>query len=140
MSEEKKEISCTIPLDSGFTHVLFNLASQGYSHIYARYSGSGDSGAIDEMYLVERGGVIEENKDDLPQLEEDAVLADIENDLFELLQDKIYSIADNADDWYNNDGGGGVIFISTEDYKYKGDHYVNVTESIHTDVEGTLGD
>ena len=35
--EETTEVKCTIPLDSGFTHILFNLASQGYSHIYVEY-------------------------------------------------------------------------------------------------------
>jgi len=139
MSEEKKEINCTIPLDSGFTHILFNLASQGYSHIYARYYGSGDSGAIEEIYLVERGGVHEE-EGSLPELEGDAVLAYIEGELSKLLEDKIYKIADNAGDWYNNEGGGGTIFISTEDYKYKADHYINVTETVHEDLDGTFGD
>ena len=139
MSEEKKEISCTIPLDSGFTHILFNLASQGYSHIYARYYGSGDSGAIEEIYLVERGGVHEE-EGSLPELEGDAVLADIEDELSKVLMEKVYEILSHEDDWYNYEGGGGTLFISTEDYKYRGDHYINVTESVHNDVEGVLGD
>jgi len=139
MSEEKKEINCTIPLDSGFTHILFNLASQGYSHIFARYSGSGDDGGVDEMYLVERGGVHEE-EGSLPELEGDAVLADIEDELSKVLMEKVYEILSHEDDWYNNEGGGGTLFISTDDGKYRGDHYINVTESVHNDVEGVLGD
>ncbi len=139
MSEKKEEIACTIPLTSGFTHILFNLASQGYSHIYANYYGSGDSGAIEELYLVKRGSVHEE-EGSLPELEGDAVLADIEDELAELLSNKIYDIVNNEGDWYNNEGGGGKLFISTDDGKYRGDHYVHVTESIHNDVEGRLGD
>lgn len=139
MSEKKKEISCTIPLTSGFTHILFNLASQGYSHIYANYYGSGDSGAIEELYLVGRGGVVEIDRD-LPELKEDVPLADVEDELAELLREKIYDIINNEGDWYNNEGGGGKLFISTDDGKYKGDHYINVTESVHNDVSGTLGD
>jgi hypothetical protein len=139
MSEEKKQISCTIPLESGFTHILFNLASQGYSHIYVRYSGSGDDGGVDEMYLVERGHVIEAD-DNFPELRDDLGLADIEDELSKVLMVKVYEILSHEDNWYDNEGGGGTLFISTEDYKYKGDHYVNVTESVHNDVSGTLGD
>lgn len=39
MAKKKTIVNATIPLDSGFTHVLFNLAAQGYSHIKVDYSG-----------------------------------------------------------------------------------------------------
>jgi hypothetical protein len=137
--EKKELLACTIDLESGFTHVLFNLAAQGYSHIRAIYSGSGDSGAIHELLAIKRGGVIEEG-DDLPTLTKGAETIELEYDLAELISNKIYDILNNASDWYNNEGGGGTLFISTDDYKYKGDHYYNVIHEEHEELDGTIGD
>lgn len=139
--KEEKVLKCTIPLDSAFTHILFNIAAQGYSHIKATYSGSGDSGAIDELVAIKRGGVIEDEEGcDLPQVKQNAEEVKLEDELERLIEGKIYSIINNASDWYNNDGGGGTLFISTEDYKYKGDHYYNVMHEEHEELNGTMGD
>ena len=59
MKTKIKEIGLTIPYDSVFTDVLLNLGGQGYSHVIINYSGGGDSGAIDEINLIKKGGVTE---------------------------------------------------------------------------------
>lgn len=136
---ETKEISLTIPVTSGFTHVLFNLAAQGYDYIKITYSGSGDSGCIDDVHLIKKGliniedGVVDDESDynnDYPK-----------HDLKELIENKAYKyVLNDADDWYNNDGGGGTLYISTLDGSYHSDHYVNITETIDSVLTGKFGD
>lgn len=133
-------VTCTIPLDSGFTHILFNIAAQGYSHIVIEYSGSGDSGGIDEIYAVKRGGV-KENEGDIPELKSNFVRVDLDGDLEQVIQDVAYKqVLNDATDWYNNEGGGGRLFISTDDSKYEADHYYNVVSEEHEQLSGRLGD
>jgi hypothetical protein len=134
-----KMVECTIPVDSAFTDVLFNLAAQGYTYIRARYSGSGDDGCIDEIHAVLRGGVVED--DDLCELTDKAELFTLETDLEDRISDVIYDkILDSASNWYNDEGGGGVLYLSTEDGSYKGDHYINIVHTEHEILSGKLGD
>jgi len=140
--EKEKEIiiSSTVPLDSGFTHVLFNLASQGYSHIRAEYSGGGDDGAIDNIVLIERGGILEV-RDGFVEESSDLTTNEIESNLKEVIEHKIYDyILKDASDWVNNDGGGGTVYISTEDYKYHCNHYYNIMTQVDETLTGVLGD
>lgn len=120
-----KEIGLTIPYDSGFTHVLFNLLAQGVIKIEVAYSGAGDSGAIDEVALVLRDGPT-----CLPTSE-----------LSNLIENYVYkNLLDDLDDWYNNDGGGGHLIIETADASYVCDHYVNVVNQLNTEHTGKFGD
>jgi len=133
------EISLTIPEDSGFTHVLFNLAAQGFEYIKIQYSGGGDSGCIDDVYLLFHGtatiedGEVSENND-----RDYATPDDV---LKELIEEKaLKQVLDKADDWWNNEGGGGTLYISTLDGTYHGDHYINVSDTIDSTLTGKFGD
>jgi hypothetical protein len=133
------EISLTIPIDSGFTHVLFNLAAQGFEYIKIQYSGGGDSGCIDDVYLVHQGTI--EIEDGIVSENNDRDYADPDEELKDLIEEKaIKHVLDNADDWWNNEGGGGTLYISTADGSYHGHHYVNVTETIDSVLTGKFGD
>lgn len=138
----KEKLSCTIDLKSGFTHILFNLAAQGYSHIRVQYSGGGDSGAIDSIIAYPTGSVmVDEDTQKVIDYDEDRSVADLDEELFKVIENSIYvQILNSADDWYNNDGGGGTLWVDLRDASYLGDHYVNVTETIDTVLEGKLGD
>lgn len=134
-----KTISATVPLESGFTHVLFNLAAQGYDYIRICYSGSGDSGCIDEIYLAPKGTITIENNELKEHDEIDYALPD--DNLQTLIENKAYEhVLNDADDWYNNDGGGGTLYISTLDGSYYANHYVNITETIDSVLTGKFGD
>ena len=136
----ENKISCTIPLDSGFTHILFNLASQGYSHIYVEYYGSGDDGAIEQMSALKREDV-EEEEDVFPEIKDKAEYHSVEEELAKVIENKVYEhILASASDWYNNEGGGGKLFISTEDCKFIGDHYYNIIHEEHEELRGKFGD
>jgi hypothetical protein len=137
--EENKEISLTIPVTSGFTHVLFNLAAQGFEYIKIEYSGGGDSGCIDDVYLVRQGcikiedGEVSENND--------RDYANPNEELKDLIKEKATDhVLDKADDWYNNEGGGGILYICTLDGTYHGDHYVNETTTHDSTLTGKFGD
>lgn len=136
----KKEISLTIPKDSGFTHVLFNIAAQGFDYIKIHYSGSGDSGGIDEVYLLPTGCVTIKDE----EVEDESSYDDCsypDSDLKDIITNKAYDeILNTADDWWNNDGGGGTLYISTLDGSYHGDHYVNIVETIDSVLTGKLED
>ena len=135
----RKVINTTIPLTSGFTHILFNLAAQGYSHIKIEYSGGGDEGAIDDILLIERGGV-EEKEDGIHELR-DCKMADVAQELKDLLEQKAYKhVLDSADDWYNNEGGGGTLYISCDDGKYIGELYVCEIKRHYETLEGQFAD
>jgi hypothetical protein len=133
------EIGLTIPYNSGFTHVLFNLAAQGFEYIKIQYSGGGDSGCIDDVYLLFHGtatiedGEVSENND--------RDYADPNQELKNLIEEKATNhVLDKADDWWNNEGGGGTLYISTMDGSYHGHHYVNYTETIDSTLTGKFGD
>ena len=133
------EIGLTIPYNSGFTHVLFNLAAQGFEYIKIHYSGGGDSGCIDDVYLLFQGtatikdGEVSENND--------RDYAHPNQELKDLIEEKATNqVLDKADDWWNNEGGGGTLYICTLDGSYHGDHYVNVTETIGSTLTGQFGD
>ena len=133
------EISLTIPEDSGFTHVLFNLAAQGFEFIKINYSGGGDSGCIDDVYLLFHGTATIEG-DNISE-NNDRDYAHPDTVLEELIEQKaLDQVLDKADDWWNNEGGGGTLYISTLDGSYYGDHYVNVTDTIDSKLTGKFGD
>lgn len=137
---EKRIIAATVPLSSGFTHILFNLAAQGFEWIKINYCGSGDSGSIDEIELVPTGALTIEDGE-VDWIKEDYEAVEIEDKLKDLIENVAYDkVLNSADDWYNNEGGGGTLYINTMDATYHGDHYVNVTETIDSVLSGKLGD
>lgn len=136
--EKEEKVGINIPYESGFTHILFNLAGQGYSCIRVEYSGGGDEGHIQDINVMLRKGTnpdvefYEQAGEDGPPLDEK--LADI-------IRDKAYKyILDNADDWCNNEGGGGTLYISTDDGEYYADHYVNQITTYDSILKGQLFD
>lgn len=138
--EEKKVIAATIPLSSGFTHILFNLSAQGFEWVLIRYCGGGDSGAVDEIELVPTGALTIEDGD-VDWVQEEYEKVEIESELKNLIENVAYKeVLNSADDWWNNEGGGGTLYINTMDATYHGDHYINVTETIDSVLTGKLGD
>lgn len=121
----KKTFGLTIPYESGFTHVLFNLLAQGVVKIEISYSGSGDSGAIDEIQLLLADGSAHNPDTKLAEIIDTHVCKNLLDDL---------------DDWYNDDGGGGKLVIETADAAYKCDHYVNIVSQEFSEHEGKFGD
>lgn len=135
-------ISLTVPEDSGFTHILFNLAAQGVAAIKIEYSGYGDSGGIDGILLHNQSNVIlPESDDDQIEIKDPYTYDDPDNALAIVIERKVFTdLLSKASDWYNNDGGGGSLIISTHDGTYHWNHYVNVTHQEYENYDGKFGD
>lgn len=133
-------IAATIPLSSGFTHLLFNLAAQGFEWVKISYSGGGDDGSVDDVKLVPTGALSIKNGE-VNWINEEYEDVEIEKELKDKLENTAYEkVLNSADDWWNNEGGGGTLYINTMDASYHGDHYVNVTETIDSTLTGKFGD
>jgi hypothetical protein len=124
------------------TGLLLQLADRGVTGIKLFYSGGGDSGAVDDIvYTTKKLSEDEEdafeeindlqnygeNVNNLNELDS-SISADIEN----FSQDKIL---DSIEDWWNNDGGHGVMLIIVPSGKYKihNEIYYTSTESYEHD-------
>lgn len=140
MSNEK--VSIKISKKSGFTHILFALAAQGFTHLVVKYSGSGDDGAIDSVNLYKAGYITEtENDGDIHM----SILAEsdieCEDTLEDCIKDHVCSaVLDHVGDWSNNDGGQGELIISTANGDYHCDHSYNHMEKTDTPSWGKIGD
>jgi hypothetical protein len=142
MTKKKKLpiLSATVDLKVGFTHLLFNLFAQGYSHICFEYSGGGDSGCIDSVTAY-RIGDVEVTEEKEIKVKDKAKTAELESELRDILDNAVTSkILEEADDWWNNEGGGGTLWLDCRDASYIGDHYINITTTEESKLEGKLGD
>ena len=123
--------------ENDMTGLLLKLADLGVTGIKIFYSGGGDSGALDDIvYTTEEIGDLE----DINYLEnfgngvlflkdlDSALNADIEN----FAEEKILG---DIEDWWNNDGGYGVMLIAVPSGNYKIDNtiYITNTEEYHHD-------
>ena len=133
-------ISPTIPLDSGFTHLFLNIAAQGYHWIKINYSGGGDDGSIDEVELIPKGclDIIDNN---LVWSNPKYKAAEMSEELSRKVEDFAYSqVLNSLEDWWNNDGGGGAMYISTLDSSYHINHYIVTRTEEESVITGKLGD
>lgn len=74
----------------------------GIETIKVSYSGGGDSGAIDEYIYYDK------NKKTVGSVE-----------LINDLEEYCYKITNNIEDWWNNDGGDGIITINLLNGSYE---------------------
>lgn len=139
----KKQV-LDINANMNFKDLLFHIRLNGYGYIGFQYSGSGDSGSIDDVFLVP--------KDCATQDEEGQIICNyssyelekkcehtLPKDIIDILERKIYShILDDATDWYNNDGGGGIGYICTENGDFSSNHYIYITETEDEVIIGNL--
>jgi len=100
--------------ENDMTGLLLKLADLGITGIKIFYSGGGDSGAIDDIVYTTKEI---EDLDDINYLENFGdnvfVLKDLDSglnaDIENFAEEKILS---DIEDWWNNDGGYGVMLIA----------------------------
>jgi hypothetical protein len=124
--------------ENNITSLLLQLADRGVTGIRVEYSGGGDSGAIDSIvYTTQTLDKDEEaafeyiselstyGSDAAPNLKD--LDSGIYSDIEDFAQDKIL---DDIEDWWNDSGGYGVLFILVPSGKYKINNniYINHTE------------
>ena len=126
--------------ENDMTGLLLKLADLGVTGIKIFYSGGGDSGALDDIvYTTEEIGDLE----DINYLEnygegvlyladlDGALKSDIENFAEE-------QILNDIEDWWNNDGGYGVMLIAIPSGNYKINNTIYITESEEYNHKGNL--
>lgn len=104
---------------------MLHLRDRGVEKIRIHYSGGGDSGQIDDIvYLVKSF-----NK---TFSEEELSIA---SDIHSKLESVSYRLLDGIGDWYNNEGGQGIIEINLPDLEYTIDAQYNLEETGEYDEE-----
>lgn len=126
--------------ENEMTGLLLKLADLGVTGIKIFYSGGGDSGDIDDvLYTTTK----EAGFDDIMNLstygEGLLHLADLDgylrDDLIDFANEKILN---DLEDWWNNDGGYGVMLIKIPSGQYEINNTIYVTDTEEFAHDGDL--
>ena len=100
--------------------VILELKDLGVDKVKVNYSGSGDSGDIDDVTYYNKAGEVVEIEGEYEKVNGK-------------LQDYALTLLNDIEDWWNNDGGWGVLnmFISQNTYSIENHIYITETEDYH---------
>jgi len=105
---------------------LTKLKDAGYIKLIIRYSGSGDSGDIDEILTEDAGG-------------NEEYIIEMDNIDREAISDYCYSnLLENIEDWCNNDGGYGEIHVDLDTLEYSISNNIRVYDIESYEHSGTI--
>lgn len=127
--------------ENEMTGLLIKLADLGVTGIKIIYSGGGDSGAIDDVvYTTEK---ISNDKDNFDQIADIKTwgqnvlyVKDLDSDLCNIIESFAEEeILNDVEDWWNDDGGYGVMLIKVPsgEYKIENNVYISNTETYNHD-------
>ena len=117
--------------ENEMTSLLLQLADLGVTGIKIFYSGSGDSGDIDDIVYTTDVEASFNDINNLSSYGEDALyLSNLDTDL----KDKISEFAstkilDEIEDWWNNDGGYGTMLIKIPSGNYEINNIIYITDT-----------
>ena len=121
--------------ENEMTGLLLKLADLGVTGVKIFYSGSGDSGDIDDVVYTTTKEVNFNDINNLTNYGENALyLTNLDHDLKEEISDFAdQKILNDIEDWWNNDGGYGTMLIKIPSGKYEINNiiYVTDTEDFH---------
>jgi len=102
------------------SEVILTLKDLGVDKVTIQYSGSGDSGDIDNVSYYNKAGEVVEIEGEY-------------EDVHNKLQDYALTLLNDIEDWWNNEGGYGVLnmFISQNTYSIENHIYITETEDYH---------
>lgn len=134
--------------ENDMTGLLLQLADRGVTGIRVHYAGGGDSGCIEDInYTTATLSNDEETAFDfITQLstyghEAAPNLKDLDSGIYSDIEDFAQDrILNDIEDWWNNDGGHGVLCILVPSGKYKIENVVYITTSEEYYHEGSLID
>jgi hypothetical protein len=126
--------------ENEMTGLLLKLADLGVTGIKIFYSGGGDSGDIDDIVYTTTKDVTFYDIMNLPSHGEDVLYLQNLNDE---LADKIKyfaneKILNDIEDWWNNDGGYGVMLIKIPSGQYEINNTIYVTDTEEFEHNGNL--
>jgi hypothetical protein len=136
----REVLELNVSANSNLSDILFNIRLAGYGYVCIDYSGSGDSGDVDDVYLVkkENGTQDEEGVITVTTYGWEQTVMRLPHDIQKVIEDFVDPILSDGADWYNNDGGGGTVAICTENGDYYDDRYVNIIEREQHPETGNL--
>lgn len=116
--------------------ILLRLKEFGVKYVYAYYSGGGDSGAIDTWkFFGNEEGLSFDVEDECFSGFDDAEVLNLSthemSHLESLVKDEFYSVLNDVEDWWNNDGGWGEMVLEVDTGRYLIDNncYITTTET-----------
>jgi hypothetical protein len=126
--------------ENEMTGLLLKLADLGVTGIKIFYSGSGDSGDIDDVVYTTTKEAAFNNIMNLSNYGEGILyLADLDgelrDDLIDFANEKILN---DLEDWWNNDGGYGVMIIKIPSGEYEITNTIYVTDTEEFEHDGDL--
>ena len=127
--------------ENEMTGLLLQLADLGVTGIKIFYSGSGDSGDIDDVVYTTTKEASFDNIMSLRNYGEEDTLY-LQNLDFELRDNLIdfanIKILNNLEDWWNNDGGYGVMLIKIPSGQYEISNTIYITDTEEFGHDGDL--
>ena len=126
--------------ENEMTGLLLQLADLGVTGIKIFYSGSGDSGDIDDVVYTTTK---EASFDDINTLssygENSLYLTNLDHDLKdEITEFATSKLLDEIEDWWNNDGGFGAMLIKIPSGQYEINNIIYVTDTEEFQHDGDL--
>ena len=126
--------------ENEMTGLLLKLADLGVTGIKIFYSGGGDSGDIDDVVYTTIKEAAFNNIMNLSNHGEDVLyLANLDGELKDELTDFANEkILNDLEDWWNNDGGYGVMIIKIPSGEYEINNTIYVTDTEEFEHDGDL--
>ena len=126
--------------ENEMTGLLLKLADLDVTEIKIFYSGGGDSGDIDDIVYTTTKEAAFNNIMNLPCHGEDVLyLQNLDDELADKIKDFANEkILNDLEDWWNNDGGYGVMIIKIPSGKYEISNTIYVTDTEEFEHDGDL--
>ncbi len=122
------------------TGLLLKLANLGITGIKVHYEGSGDSGAIESIsYTTEPCETPDDVDEHAESWDPDKNLGDlVSTGDYAIIEDFVYNLLEDVEDWYNNEGGFGDMSICIPSGQYIIDNHVRYYNTQDYQHEGNL--
>ena len=126
--------------ENEMTGLLLKLADLGVTGVKIFYSGGGDSGDIDDVvYTTTKEAAFNDIMNLSTYGEGILHLADLDgelrDDLIDFANEKILN---DLEDWWNNDGGYGVMIIKIPSGEYEITNTIYITDTEEFEHDGDL--
>jgi hypothetical protein len=107
------------------SEVILKLKDLSVDKVEIQYSGSGDSGEIDDITYYNKAGEVVEIEGEY-------------EDVHEKVRDYADNILSNIEDWWNNDGGYGILNLFITENTYSIENHIYITDTEDYFHEGDL--
>lgn len=118
--------------------IMFGLVNHGIKKVVVHYEGGGDSGAIEYVHATQDPDI---GYYDLENWDQEYLLNDIDSGLSTLIEDYCQEVLlDDIEDWWNDEGGRGYVYIDVELGTYIIYNKIRVADYEEYEHEGNLKD